>query len=261
MEGLLVLVLASAAVPLAGAWLANRATSLAHAVAWSIACWGLWLLVAVLEFLPAPGVRELRYLALCLTGCCGVAVLGARRPVVQAWDFVVLGLLVVLALPLAEGMLLGSGLNLDGFRLTFLGGTLAVGILNYLPTRMGPAALLTGMACLSEIVKVQGGAAAATAWIGLVPWCAALLVWSRPRPAAEFDRLWLGFRDRYGLVWGKRLQDQFNSSAVHAAWPVVLRWRGLRRWCGSAPLEEATQRAIVETLRALMKRFGPAAGQ
>jgi hypothetical protein len=40
----------------------------------------------------------LRYLALCLTGCVGVAVLGARRPGVGAWDFVLLGLLAVLLL-------------------------------------------------------------------------------------------------------------------------------------------------------------------
>ena len=63
-----------------------------------------------------------RYTALCLTGCAGVAVLGARRPGVAAWHFVPLGLLAVLLMPLAEGW---GHLQLSPVRAGFLGATLA----------------------------------------------------------------------------------------------------------------------------------------
>src|SRR5205085_1522448 len=137
------LILLTAAYPLARAWLRHRRTSLAHALAWAAFAWLAWLgVLSAVAFGGGEAVTG-RYLALCLTGCAGVAVLGARRPGVAAWNFVVLGLLVVLLLPLAEGF---GRLHLSWPRLLFLAGTLAVGFLNYLPTRLGPAALLMAAA-------------------------------------------------------------------------------------------------------------------
>src|SRR5262249_21122194 len=80
--------------PLAQAWWANRRTSLFHAVTGGVGGWLGWLRALVFaERAGNRGVDPPRYLALCLTGCAGVAVLGARRPHVVAWNFVVLGLL------------------------------------------------------------------------------------------------------------------------------------------------------------------------
>ena len=97
------LLLLTGAYPLGRAWLANRRSSLAHALAWAALAWLAWLGVALAEAWGLGVPVAARYVALCLTGCAGVAVLGARRPGVVAWNFVVLGLLVVLLLPLAEG--------------------------------------------------------------------------------------------------------------------------------------------------------------
>src|ERR1700756_5554100 len=83
--------------PLYRAWRGAAGTTLRHSVVWAFLAWGGWCAAALLDGSPALG-----YLALCLTACAGVAVLGARRPGVGAWDFVVLGLLAVLLLPLAE---------------------------------------------------------------------------------------------------------------------------------------------------------------
>src|SRR4051794_18939988 len=93
------LVMASAGYPLSRAWLANRTTTLRPALAWTALALVTWVW-ALLD--PEP--PALPYLALCLSGCAGVAVLGARRPGAAAWNFVVAGLLVVFLLPVATGL-------------------------------------------------------------------------------------------------------------------------------------------------------------
>jgi hypothetical protein len=183
-------------------------------------------------------------------------VLGARRPGVGAWNFVVVGLLVVLMRPLAEGF---GTLHLSGGHLAFLAATLAVALLNYLPTRLAPGVLLLGAGCATEWAWLAGlgpvETAAAWGWIlaGAAPW-AALVSCSRHRGAVtEFDRLWLAYRDRFGLVWGQRVRDQFNRAAAHASWPLVLSWEGLRPTGAGVPPDAGP---ALKTLRAILQRFG-----
>jgi hypothetical protein len=224
--------------------------------------WGVVLASAdhVLETTTASA----RYVALCLTGCAGVAVLGARRPGVGAWNFVVVALLAVNLLPLAEGVALSGAVHLDVFRAVCVAATLVVGILNYLPTRLAPAALLLLLGSAVEFKELFVPSEAAPfippiGWLAMagVPWLA--YACSRGgRPAlTEFDRLWLGFRDRFGFVWAQRLRDQFNRSAANAGWPVVLGWRGLQAQPGGILPNPNAQAELVTILRALMKRFGP----
>jgi hypothetical protein len=197
-------------------------------------------------------------LALCLTGCAAVAVLGARRPGVAAWDFVVGGLLAVLLLPVAEGWFSGGALRLEWFRVVLVGGVLAVGVLNYLPTRLGPAAACLAVGGGVELFAVAESERVRSfvylGWLALVltPWVAYGEIRRRAPARTELDRVWLDFRDRFGLVWGQRLREQFNRSAAHAGWPVVLTWQGMR-WSSREPPPEE----MLATMRALMKRFGP----
>jgi hypothetical protein len=258
------LILLTGAYPLWHAWRANRQTPLAQALAWAVAAWAAWATALAAEWLrPADDPVALRYLALSLTACPLIGVLGARRPGVGAWNFVLLGLLAVLLLPLAEGL---GRLHLSGPRVVFLAGTLAVGVLNYLPTRLGPAALLLALGCALELASVLPADTVPDALrpllpaggllLALGPWAAYASLRGRPA-AAELDRLWLGFRDRFGLVWGQRVREQFNRSAAHAGWPVTLRWGGLRLKRGTALPPPDMQDEILATLRALLKRFGP----
>src|SRR5206468_6059424 len=128
--------------PLWAARGANRHTTLGPAIGWAAFAWAVWgwSLYADAAW-PEVSADKVRYLALSLTGCAGVAVLGARRPGVGAWNFVLLGLLAVMLLPVAEGLLLG-GQPPGTLRVLFLGATVGVGVLNYLPTRLAPGALL-----------------------------------------------------------------------------------------------------------------------
>jgi hypothetical protein len=258
------LLLLSGAYPLGLARRANRRTTLFQAVNWSLVAWAGWV-CALLPLSEKPAAVTVRYLALGLTGCALMAVLGARRPGVSAWNFVLGGLLAVFLLPVAESLTAGRNLRLDGPRTLFLGLTLAVGILNYLPTRLAPAALLLTLGCAGEIVKVadlenQIGRLErllplGPMLLGLAPWVGYVEMGRRALPEAEFDRLWLDFRDRFGLFWGQRLREQFNRSAAHAGWPVYLRWQGLRLTGGPRP-DLSAQTAMVAALRALLKRFG-----
>jgi hypothetical protein len=251
--------LVTGAYPLFEAWRANRRTALSHAVGWTFLAWAAWVgaLVAA-GFRPEAEDALAPYLALCLTGCAAVAVLGARRPGVAAWDVVVGGLLAVLLLPVAEGWFSGGVLRLEWFRVLLVGGVLAVGVLNYLPTRLGPAALCLAVGGGVELFALpepeRGTLLVYLGWLALAlaPWVAYGEIRRRAPARSEVDRLWLDFRDRFGLVWGQRLREQFNRSAAHAGWPVVLSWQGVRCSSREPPREEMTA-----TLRALMKRFGP----
>jgi hypothetical protein len=208
------------------------------------------------------------FFALSLTGCAAVAVLGARRPGVRAWNFVVGGLLAVDSLAGAESLLTAGTLQLNIFQLACLAGPLAVGVLNYLPTQLAPAALSLLLGCaleLADLVLATHGdqrrlPLSEAGWIALTltPWVAESCVRGSRTGSSAFDRIWRDFRNRFGLVWGQRVREQFNRSAAHAVWPIVLRWPGLRLLPGKQPPEAAEQTAMVATLRALLKRFGPA---
>ncbi len=247
------LVLVTAIFPLGRAWLAHRATPLVHALTWAALAWLAWEGVLAAAALGMGESAAARYVALALTGCAGVAVLGARRPGVGPWNFVVLGLLVVLLLPLAEGF---GRLTLAGPRLLFLGATLAVSFLNYLPTRLAPSALLAAAGCAAELVSLAGWGDAGLGPAGrlalaVAPWAAFVMMRARPEPASEFDRTWRRFRDGFGALWAERVREQFNRAAANAGLSGRLGWRGL----SAAAADEGEP--LREVLRALLKRFGP----
>jgi hypothetical protein len=239
--------------PLVRCFFANRRTSLRDALVWALAAWLAWVLHLFAWY--HTGNSAFRFWALGLTCCSIVAVLGARRPHVAAWNLVVLGLLVVLSLPTLQHWFLGIG-GLDLILSLLLPATLLIGVLNYLPTRLATVALVIGVACGAETVLLLMPDWRAPEWLThfgllilLCPWLG-LLAWGRgPRGRNELDEMWLRFRDRYGLLWGQRVREQFNNAAGNAGWPVVLLWRGLRLEKGEATTE------MTRTLKALLKRF------
>jgi hypothetical protein len=254
-------------IPLVKAWWSHRHSALIHTLNWTLIAWTAWI------WLYSKGLDSedqtqtaLRYLALSLTACAIVAVLGARRPGVSAWNFVVLGLLAVELLPLAQALLSGGTLHLEWFRIVLLGGVFAVGILNYLPTRLGPAAILFFLVLILEMMELaapentpffSGSMLSLSRWgLAFLPWFGYGLLWRKYPPLSEFDRLWLDFRNSFGLVWSQRLRDQFNRSAHHAGWPVFLSWSGLRRTAASGGKNMPNEVEMLATLMALMKRFG-----
>ncbi|MFW6125153.1 MAG: hypothetical protein ACOC46_03305, partial [Pirellulales bacterium] len=149
-------------VLLAGAWpvlrcrRAVRGTTLTGAWAWALAGWIAWIVgVGIGPLITESGWEgHVRYAAAVLALCPPIAVLGARRPMAGIWNLVVAALVVVLALPALETVIRGGGaieLFLDEPRCVFLLLVLTVGVLNYLPTRYGPAAGIFGLAELCQL--------------------------------------------------------------------------------------------------------------
>src|SRR5947209_2349257 len=231
----------SAVIPLVAAAKGNLSTSLVHATAWAIMAWAGWV------FAFATGSTGNGYLALAFTACAGVAVLGARRPGAAAWNFVVVGLLIVLALPIEQAAALGTDVHPGTMISLYLASLIGLIVINYLPTRLGIGAVLLAAGCgfaLDDVLAEKAISPAAPCCVGVAPWLAWAGLWiARPRFPA--DRSWLSYRDRYGLVWALRLREQFNRAAENGGLAARLRWRGIR------PPEPAAE----ELLTSLTKRF------
>jgi hypothetical protein len=243
-------------VPLVQALRANRRTTLRQPLGWAFAAWLAWTGVAWERVLRSAGESSLTtYVALCLTGCAGIAVLGARRPGAAAWNFVVVALLAVLLLPILMGL---GAPKLEPAQQLFLGATLMLSLLNYLPTLLRWGMSLIMLGCGTEMVRLVGWAVPSTVvelgllLLALGPWAAWVGQARRTSSASDFDRLWLSYRDRFGWAWGQRICEQFNHAARHAGWPVVLRWSGLQ---ATAPHALPEPEALLALLRALLKRF------
>ena len=257
MTAVLGIILLSDLFPFVSAIRANWGTPLIHALSWALAAWLGWAGVVATQSYLGMEAPALRWLALALTGCAGMAVLGARRPGAGAWHFVVLALLAILLLPLGQAR---GDVPLHPVWIALLAAAAAVIPFNYLPTRLGPAALALAVGCGLETAALVVSRDAlgelvtgARLLVALSPWIGWALLKSRRPARSEFDRLWVGFRDRYGLTWSLRTQEQFNRSAANADWTSRLGWRGLR---GSSCHQVEEQKA----LRALLKRFSAPAG-
>ena len=119
----------------------------------------------------------------------------------------------------------------------FYGLLVLAGITNYLPTRYGPAAVGLGGGLVLEYLGLTR-----TEWTAhREPWCGRAWPGCRGRASGwrggagtdlsagrnSLERLWFGFRDRWGVVWALRTQERFNRAAELARWPFRLTWFGL----------------------------------
>lgn len=189
-----------------------------------------------------------RYLAGAAAFCPLLALLGAKRPQDRAWGWIVLSLWVVLALPALEAWLfqLGRQFELHPARAWFLLILIVTGAVNHLATRYALSAGLVsaGQVLLMKEFLPAGLAGPASPRTALALFAAAILVaWFVPRRRERsIDRVWLDFRDAFGLVWGLRVQERLNSLATTQSWPVRLTWQGFERLPPGEDQDQATLR-------------------
>ncbi len=228
----------------------------------------------------------LRYVTACTSFLPMMAVLGAKRPQDGPWQWIVLSLGVVLALPALQANLLPAGPRLELFAAwkIFLVGLMCLGLLNWLPTKFWPACccFTAGQLALSWEFLADTPASWATIGSGLMlvaiviahvisgraqtayrPESRTPILNHHPEGDAAQDRLpqanrrWLDFRDCYGSFWSLRLLQRVNQTAEICQWPVRLQWWGFEGVAsGDAhPLlpEHLTQ--IHRTLDTLLRRF------
>jgi len=182
----------------------------------------------------------LRYAAAMMSLCPMMALLGAKRPQSGPWQFVVLTMWVVLALPAAEWWLFGSGeaREIHWARLALVVILVAVELFNYLPTRFWPSIVLVVGAQLVLVAPYLGMPAgpvppgmAAPIGLAIIDGALALVFigWPRARTADHpLDRVWIDFRDAYGVVWALRVLARANETAGRFGWGLNLTWKGFR---------------------------------
>ena len=255
-------------------------TTLLTAWWWMAAVWLLWGLTAVWLTAGSPS-REMTAQLLYWTGivalCPGIAVLGAKRPGSRVWNlFILIPLLLVLGWPAVTVWRL-DGPRLFAAEIPVLVGLLLVLVMgtgNYLGTRFGGAALAYGLAVVALIAPATvlfakaGGKPSiatpyavfllATTFLGL----SGLLAWRAVRrpPMCERGtaRLWADFREAFGIVWSRRLQDRLNQEGSRENWTAVVGPLGLEWPPETTP--DADQRLRVDRrfehhLHWLLRRF------
>lgn len=243
---------------------------------WQWALVSLWA-VAACEMVAglASGRRNLfwlepaRFAAAVLTVCPLMALLGAKRPQDRPWKYVVLSLWAVLSLPALQGVLLsrGAGFDVHPLRGWLLSGLILLGVVNFLPTRLRWSAISGGIGqvlLLSQHLPVPARALGTPGALGgLFTICVTLALASLalrlPRPVPQsLDRLWLDYRDLFGILWSLRVAERINASSQANGWCLTLDWRGFRvtgefRSLDSLPLE--TRRSLERHVQSLLRRF------
>jgi hypothetical protein len=239
-------------------------TTLAAPAAWTVAAAlgslvvEAWIRLAAGEWTPQAASLA-RYAAACGWLCPAVAVLGAKRPQAAAWQWIVASLWLVLLVPAVQHVVArgGGGVELAPVWRTLVLVLVAVGPLNYLPTRHALAALLFAggqSALLADALGWQRSSnpqnMVGLGWASLA--AAGLAVWFRrgrkPTEGTSPTERWLAFRDAWGSFWALRVMQRLSASAKSGALPYDLDWSGWK----SAAGERGVATADAERIHALM---------
>jgi hypothetical protein len=220
---------------------AVRLTTLVSAWRWCAGAWFAWISAAVANAggnRISHGVRDqLWYAAAVLLLCPTISILGARRPGSRWWSgFIVAPLLCVMGWPAADAWRSGvptESLVLDAPVLIGYAFVLVMGLGNYFGTRFTLPALLIAVAGL---LSVSSFLADRSGWLptpdrsrmlaccGLIvaTWWAAIIARRRHVSPPPLERIWFEFRDTFGIVWARRVQERFNETAHHSGWTARL---------------------------------------
>jgi hypothetical protein len=269
--------LAGAIRPWARAWAAAEGTALRAALVWVAVAIGLGMVaqaVGLAETLESarPRTGRLTYLMVLAVLAALISVLGARHPGGGAWAILMVLLVVVFLIPwleLSARVRTAQGtaqLRLDSPWSLFYGVLVIAGVTNYLPTRYGPAAIVLGLGLVAEYLGLTRSGwsplALARIWafvawsLGVSGWVTGWLASGRAPGADPIDRLWLWFRDHWGVVWALRTSERFNRTAEAAGWPLRLSWFGATSTAGpGGDSPEASRDQAMATLRNLLRRF------
>ncbi len=259
---------------------AFRQTALAGASLWFALAWLTLVIVRVVTVGDAAstGTQSLAwYIAATLSLSPAIAVLGARWPTARVWNtFVVLPLLAVFLWPVAVGVLRGSRWEHWVLEEPMVLGYLLVLVMgtgNYVGSRWTLPAFVWGAAWLLIVPALcpafarfvpdaRMGRQLGTLLITLAGWSIDWSVWKvLPQSGTEIplERVWSDFRDLFGVVWSRRVQERFNEQAQQERWNVRIGSNGFedsagRNWNSYPP--SAVDLAAAEThVRWLLQKF------
>jgi hypothetical protein len=258
-----------------------RGTTLAAPAAWALtSALGLAAVEAGLALRPISPIWASiwRYAAAVGTFCPLMAVLGAKRPQDRGWQWVVVSLWVILLVPAMQAVAARSGsrVELFGAWQLLLAALIALGLLNYLPTRHALPAFLFAMGQTMILGSYLFDASGESSWrfSGSVAIFGAVIAAigtfkerldirndvSDTSKLRNFNERWSAFRDRWGAFWGLRVMQRVNQTADLGDWPLRLEW-----WNGFVPvgsdddgsgaIDVQTPSQIQQTLDSLLRRF------
>jgi len=219
--------------------------------------------------------QALRFVAAMTTFCPLMAVLGAKRPQHRGWQVIVLSLLGLLWMPSLQSLLFFSGdaLYVPAAWSWLMFILLALGLVNYLPTRFAPSCLLAvGGQWLLMAGHLPLFSVELPAWSRMAaPLCfgvaALFITCGLPRRRmrhgafdAGLDRVWLDFRDAFGTAWALRVSQRLNETTTVCRWPLVLTWDGFRPAADkqqpeSLVLSAQLRAEVGKALRTVLRRF------
>jgi hypothetical protein len=267
-----------AAAACAGGVLA-RGTTAVPAAAWACAAAAVFALEmgcrAGGALADPAAIASVRLVAVALSLCPTMSLLGAKRPQHGVWQFIVGSLACVLAMPAAAATLVrpGSMPDVHVLQRWFMPLLILVGWMNFVGTRHGlaAAAIAAGQMILarsflpfvSETTIVDSaagdclGATAVAAGAGI----AALQSIMAPvalragvrGPAAAVGVPFLALRETVGAAWTLRIAERFNAVAESRGWPCRLRFTGLD--VGGDPDDDSWHHDASRAARALLRRF------
>lgn len=254
---------------------AVRGTTLTIARKWAIvalAAWGFaWGVFLVPTGLSARVRDQLWYGVALLALCPPLAVLGARRPTTRVWPwFVLLPMLAVLGWPALTMWLLGGDirpLRLEAPALVGFALVLLMGAGNYVGGRFTlTSCLFVVSACLiiapfwavapANLFAADRCRQWGTVLLGLAAAGAFCPLRGVGAGEPNADSLWRDFRNLFGIVWSRRIQERINQTAHQERWAARLAGDGFQPVEGDNLLSaEQTRGRIDHTLRWLLRRF------
>jgi hypothetical protein len=244
-----------------------RGTTLVAPCLWVAIAASCLLFLSIVQIQATAGlaISVLRFVVASITLCPLIAVLGAKRPQDRGWQWVVAALWLILVWPAAQTLVNPAGPEFEIFLpwKFFIGALIAMGPLNYLPTRHWLASILVAGGQLLLFGKFLG-IEQPKAWLAAAMFCfcvASLLVLIRHKSHTPANAAlpvqtgrWLGFRDAYGAFWGLRIMQRINETAALRNWPVELTWSSFEN-VNDEPIADVHHTEADQALDTLLRRF------
>jgi hypothetical protein len=225
---------------------ASRGTTLIAPLVWAAVATGSVVAVQIATRSAgdtSPDADKWKFLAYAATFCPAIAMLGAKRPQDRAWQMIVLAMWFVVAWPAIQSLVVRPGevLELHVVWKWFCAVLALVWIGIQAASRFFPIALCISSAqlllfwrYLPFVPQVDPSTADAlgitflslAALQGAVyPWLG--VYWKRNDQAASgWNRVWLDFRDYFGLIWWHPVMERANVLAKTNGVPIRLDWHG-----------------------------------